>query len=131
MATQRHFNDDDVPPASVGGSVSQGIVELLSATETGLEFWSRHPFEVATELQLRLHLGSLPGALATLAKTDGWQTKLAFVVQCTPARRANGAVGFHVSVLYLPEPSAPKARFASSEAPTFETDKANRKIGLN
>ena len=105
MATKRHSNDDEFQPPKAGGTVAQGVVELLSATLTGLVFWSRQPFEVAAELQLRLHSSALPEGVAGLA--DGWLTKSGFVVQCKPARRANGSVGFHVSVLFVPE--VPKA----------------------
>ena len=101
MATQRHSNDDEFQPPQAGGTVAQGVVDLLSATLTGLVFWSRQPFEVAAELQLRVHSKTLPGGSAK--PEDGWLTKSGFVVQCKPARRADGSVGFHVSVLYVPE----------------------------
>ncbi len=100
MAAKRHSNDDNIQPGKAGGGVAQGIVELLSATSSGLIFWSRHPFELAAELQLRVRSNALPACL-----TDGaapWQTKRGFVVQCQPARRSNGSVGFQVSVLFVP-----------------------------
>ncbi len=118
MATKRHSNDDEIPPTKAGGSVAQSIVELLSATASGLVFWSRHPFEVADEVQLRVR-GS------TLAETSEWVTKRGFVVQCKPGRRSNGSVGFKVSVLFV---SA-----STTRAPTHEMDpdRMKRLSGLN
>lgn len=110
MAAKRHSNDDDIQPGKAGSGVAQGIVELLSATSSGLVFWSRQPFELAAELQLRVRRSALPPALAD--DTMPWQTKRGFVVQCQPARRANGSIGFQVSVLFL------SVALAAKEKPT-------------
>ena len=104
MATKRHSDDDEIQPATAGGKVAQSIVELLSASSSGLVFWSRHPFEVAAEVQLRVQLDALPAEKPSsiVDATDGWVMKRAFVVHCKPARRTNGSVGFQVSVLFVP-----------------------------
>ena len=129
MATKRHSNDDDIQPMQAGGSFAQGIVELLSATHSGLVFWSRHPFEVAAELQLRLHSSALPGSESLSG--DGWLVKSGFVVQCKPARRANGSVGFHISVLYVPTDSVPESGENGAFIPGFNRARATRFLGLN
>ena len=100
-AKKRHSNDDEIQPVQAGGGVAQGIVELLSASSSGLVFWSRHPFEVTAELQLRVRSAALPFNDGEPA--EEWTMKRGFVVQCQPARRPNGAVGFQVSVLFAPD----------------------------
>lgn len=134
MAAKRHSNDDDIQPGKAGSGVAQGIVELLSATTSGLVFWSRHPFELTAELQLRVHRSALPPSLADDAMP--WQTKRGFVVHCQPARRANGSVGFQVSVLFLPvAPAAnekPKTRqLANARLFELESSLVRRLSGLN
>lgn len=112
MASTRHSDDDEIQPVQAGGTVSQSIVELLSTTSCGLIFWSRHPFEVAAELQLRVHASALPVyAKGSVEESrDGWLMKRGLVVQCQPARRADGSVGFQVSLLFIPVmPPAGKA----------------------
>ncbi len=104
MAAKRHSNDDPIPQTAGGGSVSQSIVELLSTTEQGLVFWSRQPFEIAVELQLRVQSSALPAAAQESAEKlrSGWLMKRGLVVLCQPARRNDGSVGFQVSLLFTP-----------------------------
>ena len=100
MANRRHSNDDDhTLPSKAGGHAAQGIVDLVSSTDCGLVFWSRHPFEVAAELLLRLNGEAIPPGVKP---PEGWLMKRGLVVACQPGRRADGSVGFEVSVLFVP-----------------------------
>ncbi len=104
MATKRQSNDDEIQPLKAGATVAQSIVDLLSTTGCGLVFWSRQPFEVAAELQLRVRASALPPNAkgSTEELRQGWVLKRGFVVQCQPSRRADGSVGFQVSLLFVP-----------------------------
>jgi len=132
MATQRHSNDDEIPPTKAGGTVAQSIVELLSATSSGLVFWSRHPFEVADEVQLRVRTSTLPKGAQAQEVCD-WVTKRGFVVHCKPSRRSNGSVGFQVSVLFVPSPSPAPAtsRVNALRACEPDPERVRRMSGLN
>jgi hypothetical protein len=95
-------------------------------------FWSRHPFEIAAELQLRVRSSALPKACSE--GTDEWQIKCGFVVQCKPARRANGAVGFHISVLFVPDLAALKNTEPRHLKPAdvgLDAAKLHRLVGWN
>ena len=130
MAAQRHSNDDEIPPTKAGGGVAQSIVELLSATASGLVFWSRHPFEVADEVQLRVRTSILPGSAHEQEVCD-WVTKRGFVVQCKPSRRANGSVGFQVSVLFVSALPCAQSRVPATPAFDLDPDWIRRMSGLN
>jgi len=138
MATQRHSNDDEIPPVPAGGMLAQSIVELLSTTASGLVFWSRQPFEMAVELQLRVRATALPATAKGSSEQlrEGWMLKRGFVVQCQPARRADGTVGFQVSLLFIPfiasfekEPKRPRRPLPPDKG-VFPRGR-NRSFGLN
>ncbi len=130
MAAQRHSNDDEIPPMKAGGSVAQSIVELLSVTASGLVFWSRHPFEVADEVQLRVRTSVLPGN-AHEQEMSEWVTTRGFVVQCRPSRRSNGSVGFQVSVLFVSALHCGQSRMPATPAFDIDPDWIRRLSGLN
>ena len=130
MAAKRHSNDDEIPPTKAGGGVAQSIVELLSATTSGLVFWSRHPFEVAAEVQLRVRTSILPGSAHEQEMCD-WVTKRGFVVQCKPSRRSNGSVGFQVSVLFVSTASPAQSRVAPTQTYDLDPERVRRLSGLN
>ena len=131
MATQRHSNDDELQPATAGGGVAQSIVELLSATSSGLVFWSRHPFEVAAEVQLRVRGSTLPKSAQAVDEMGEWVMKRGFIVQCKPARRANGSCGFQVSVLFVAAVATPSSRVIAPQAFELDPDWMKRMSGLN
>lgn len=130
MATKRHSNDDEIPPGKAGGNVAQSIVEFLSATSSGLIFWSRHPFEVAAEVQLRVRSSILPENAREPSICD-WVTKRGFVVLCKPCRRSSGAVGFQVSVLFVSAVATTQPRVAAPPAFDLDPDWIRRLSGLN
>ena len=119
MATKRQSNDDEIQPVKAGATVAQSIVDLLSTTACGLVFWSRQPFEVAAELQLRVRANALaPNAKGSAEELrQGWVLKRGFVVQCQPARRADGSVGFQVSLLFVPVTTAAAKKPKRSQLP--------------
>ena len=138
MATQRHSNDDEIPPVPAGGMLAQSIVELLSTTASGLVFWSRQPFEMAVELQLRVRAAALPATAKGNSEPlrEGWMLKRGFVVQCQPARRADGTVGFQVSLLFIPVTAPAEKEPKRPRLPTLPGKSAvprggRRLFGLN
>lgn len=76
-------------------------MNLCKISESGLVFWSRHRFDLAAELQVRVRCDVLPLHLRTSLKADadGWVSVRGFVVECRPLRRSNGAGAFRVSLL--------------------------------
>ena len=86
------------------GSV-QSVVQLLALKSCGLVFWSRQHFDLTAELQLKLKKSALRGVttLAHLREHDGWVMVRGYVVDCSPARRPDGTVGFEVTLVFSPE----------------------------
>ena len=85
------------------GSV-QSVVQLMALKSCGLVFWSRQHFDLTAELQLKLEKSALRGVptLAHLREHDGWVMVRGYVVDCTPARRPDGTVGFEVTLIFGP-----------------------------
>lgn len=105
MGAHRQKPDSSAPPSAAASSPTiQGVVELLSVRECGLVFWSRHHFEVAAELQLRLHREAFSHSAVPqrLTLRDGWVLARGFVVDCNPARRPDGTVGFEITLVFEP-----------------------------
>lgn len=101
---------DSAAFSSTSGAAVQSVVELITVRPCGLVFWSRQHFEIAAELQLRLERDALAGTatLAALKVRDGWVLVRGFVVDCNPARRPDGTVGFEVTLVFEPTMTAPR-----------------------
>lgn len=86
------------------GSV-QSVVQLIALKSCGLVFWSRQQFDLTAELQLKLEKSALRGVttLANVREHDGWVVVRGYVVDCAPARRPDGTVGFEVTLVFGPE----------------------------
>lgn len=87
-----------------GGSV-QCVVQLLSLKSCGLVFWSRQHIDLTSELQLKLAKSALQGVMTLhrLCEHNGWVLVRGYVVDCAPARRPDGTVGFEVTLVFCPE----------------------------
>lgn len=118
MEAHQHSPDSHTPQAAGAASLSQSVVELLSVSACGLTFWSRHGFDIAAELQLRLDREAFPFPTlpAPLRLSDGWVMVRGFVVDCNPARRADGTVGFEITLIFEPVMRS-KARASAREWP--------------
>lgn len=83
------------------GGAGQTIVSLKGVNEGGLTFCSRHRFEVASEVQMRVRWDVLPSALQARLAADesGWVSVRGFVIECRAERQSNGAALFHVSLV--------------------------------
>ena len=99
MADKRQSKQDASPQPHRGGE--QAVVNLCMVSDTGLVFWSRHRFELAAELQVRVRCEVLPAHLRPSLQPDseGWATVRGFVIECRPLRRPNGVGAFRVSLL--------------------------------
>ena len=83
------------------GGAGQTIVSLKGVNEGGLTFCSRHRFEVASEIQMRVRWDVLPNKLrARLVPDDsGWVSVRGFVIECRAERQPSGAAVFQVSLV--------------------------------
>ncbi len=112
MARHRQHKQDSSPlPSGRGG---QTIVRLCGASASGIVFRSRHKFDLAAELQLRIRGDTLPPQFAERLHADaaGWVTIRGFVVECLAVRQPDGAASFEVSVVleaFLAEAAARQA----------------------
>ncbi len=89
---------------------AQAIVELCEVTTAGLTFWSRHRFEIGSELQIRLHRDAL---LDHADSVEEWVHVCGFVIESMPVRRDDGAQGFRITLLFdtaLLHPSKPESQ---------------------
>lgn len=93
-------------PSKAGQALTQGVVELISETKRGLVFWSRQPLEIATEVQVRMRQDAAK-APQRLRRIHG------FVIECKPARRSDGTVGFEISIVF----AADVTRSETSDGP--------------
>jgi len=102
MEAQPQPENDAALPARSGTSVAQSVVDLIRISHCGLVFWSRQPFEIASELQVRLCESTVHEASPQFSfeARCGWVFLKGLVVDCKPARRADGTVGFQVSLLF-------------------------------
>ena len=98
MGKHRKPDQSAAQPSNADHSPAQGVVELLRAAGGGLVFWSRHRLEIAVELKMLLHR-SVMKRLKITAKT-AWAHVHGFVVECKPARRGDGTIGFEVSIVF-------------------------------
>jgi hypothetical protein len=83
------------------GGAGQTIVSLQGVNEGGLTFFSRHRFEVASEIQMRVRWDVLPNSLRARLVPDksGWISVRGFVIECRAERQSNGAAVFRVSLV--------------------------------
>jgi len=87
-------------PSVCGGR--QAVVEVCEITSCGLVFWSRHPFDVGAEVQVRIKRSALtPAMLAMTSSHLPWVMLKCLVVADSPQRRADGSSGFKVSLLVV------------------------------
>ncbi len=131
MASKRQQPQDTSPPNARGGG--QIIVKLCGMSEAGITFWSRHQFDVAAELQLRVRREALPAALRESIKSDdhGWASVRGFVVECRAVRRANGATAFRISLVLDVALTAPRPSLRDMPPPLPMCHAAPRVFGLN
>lgn len=78
----------------------QAIVEMCEVTDSSLTFWSRHRFQIGSELQMRLSTAELPQALMAAVGKEPWVMLRGFVVQCQHVRRDDGLQAFRVVLLF-------------------------------
>ena len=119
-------------PSVCGGR--QAVVEVCEITSCGLVFWSRHPFDVGAEVQVRIKRSVLtPAMLAMTATHAPWVMLNCLVVAGAPQRRADGSSGFEVSLLVVQaQDDSPHAPMHRSEACWFVPPLSGlRRIGLN
>lgn len=102
MEAKHQPEPDAAPPSKAGASIAQTVVDLICASHCGLVFWSRHPFEIASELQVRLRASALAHHCLEIAlqARRGWVVLSGYVVDCEPARREDGTIGFGVTLLF-------------------------------
>jgi hypothetical protein len=106
MANESQQSQETSAVHRSGGT--QAIVELCEVSSSGLSFWSRHRFEIGSELQMRLHRDALP---APGVSEEEWVNVCGFVIDFKPVRRSDGAQGFCITLLFdsvLLHPSKPK-----------------------
>lgn len=111
MANHGQHSQESSASKRSGGT--QTIVELCAVTTSGLTFWSRHRFEIGSELQIRLHREALP---SHVENTEEWLNVCGYVIEAEPARRDDGAQGFRVTLLFdtvLMHPSKPEPQDGS------------------
>ncbi len=102
MANHSHPQQDnsaaDSQARSSGGG--QAVVDLCTATESGLVFWSRQRFDIGVELQIRIRRDVIPESWRPAdSDEEAWVIISGFVVECPPMRKADGSSGFQVSLL--------------------------------
>ncbi|MBX7212021.1 MAG: hypothetical protein K1X78_27190 [Verrucomicrobiaceae bacterium] len=127
--SKQEKSDNPREPMRGGG---QAVVSLCKVSESGLVFWSRHRFDLAAELQVRVRTDVLPRHLRLGLKSDeaGWATVRGFVVECRAIRRPGGAAVFRVSLVLDAALLAP-ARLTGAHPPLFRGGRTGRLFGLN
>lgn len=108
-------------------------MNLCRVSEHGLVFWSRHRFDLAAELQVRVRMDALPLQLQTGVKGDGegWGTVRGFVVECRAIRRPNGAAAFRVSLVLDAALTAKARRMDACPLRLFSGGRSGHLFGLN
>lgn len=130
MADKRQSRKDT--PRNTRRGAGQVIVNLCIASESGVVFWSRHRFDLAAELQLRVRTEVLPMHLRAALKSDarGWATVRGYVVECLAVRRPDGAAVFRVSLM-LDAMLIPETRRRENHARLFFGGRTGVMFGLN
>ncbi len=80
----------------------QSVVELCEITTCGLVIWSRQRFDLGAEVQVRIQRTALTSSMLAMTTTNSkWVMLKGLVVASTPQRRADGSIGFKISLLVL------------------------------
>ena len=108
-------------------------MNLCKVSESGLVFWSRHRFDLAAELQVRVRCDVLPLHLRASLKADddGWVSVRGFVIECRPLRRSNGAGAFRVSLLLDAALISSEPRASGIQSGDFWGGRSGALFGLN
>ncbi|GEP41555.1 hypothetical protein [Brevifollis gellanilyticus] len=121
----QHPQDTSAPKRGGGG---QTVVEMCDVTDNGIVFWSRHRFQIGSELQMRMRRDSLSPRLQEKLEAHGkWVMMQGFVVQCAQVRRQDGTLLFKVSMLFDSALVCPKKKVKATRClmtPVFEGGKA-------
>lgn len=130
MADKNQSKQDANRKLARGGG--QAVVNLCKVGESGLVFCSRHRFELAAELQVRVRFDVLPYFLRVCLKSDadGWVTVRGFVVECRAIRQSSGAAEFRVSIV-LDAALISAARRCTGHPPMSGEARIGRLFGLN
>lgn len=133
MADHRQQKQGASPkPSGRGGQI---IVELCGVNDAGLVFWSRHRFEVAAELQVRIRADALPARLRSAfpAGDSGWVCVRGYVVECVAMRRAGGVAAFRVSLVFEAALARSPREVSGKRIPriSFHENDRRRIFGLN
>jgi hypothetical protein len=131
MAEKRQPKQDASPDSTRGGG--QAVVSLCKVSESGLVFWSRHRFELAAELQVRVRCDVLPLRVRAMLEPDieGWVSVRGFVIECRAQRRSNGAGVFRVSLLLDAALISAGRRGSAARSGDFWGGRWGRLFGLN
>lgn len=99
MADEHQSKPENASLNGRGGG--QIVVSLCGMNEGGLILRSRHRFEVAAEVQLRIRWDVLPDCLRQSLQSDpsGWVNIRGFVIDCRVARQSGGKMIFIVSLM--------------------------------
>ena len=122
----QHPQESSAPKLGGGGQV---VVEMSEVTNAGLVFWSRHRFQIGSELQMRMRRDALP-TTSPDSSGDDWVMMRGFVVQCSPVRREDGRLTFRVVMVFdtaLARPGKMKTRRCFTTPPI----PGGRPFGLN
>lgn len=95
MAKQSQHSQETSASHRSGGV--QTVVELREVSSAGLTFWSRHRFDIGSELQIRLHRDALTAQLKT---EEEWVNVCGFVIDFKPVRHSDGSQGFCITLLF-------------------------------
>lgn len=95
MAKKRQHSQETSASHRSGGS--QFIVELCEISTAGLTFWSRHCFDIGSELQIRLHREALP---TQAESSEEWVNVCGFVIDFKPVSRGDGSQSFCITLLF-------------------------------
>lgn len=127
----KHQSKQDANRKHARGA-GQAVVSLCRVTESGLIFSSRHRFDLAAELQVRVRSEVLPHLLRACLKSDagGWVTVRGFVVECHAVRKSDGAAEFRVSVV-LDAALISAARRSAGHPPLGGEGRIGQLFGLN
>jgi hypothetical protein len=128
MAKKRRHSKETSASHRSGGA--QSIVELCEVSSAGLTFWSRHRFDIGSELQIRLHREALPSQAES---SEEWVNVSGFVIDFKPVSRADGSQGFCITLLFdsvlmqtaKPRPRGLPLRYQKTRIPGL------KRLGLN
>ena len=95
MAKKRQHSQETSASHRSGGA--QSIVELCEVSTAGLTFWSRHRFDIGSELQIRLHREALPSQAES---SEEWVNVCGFVIDFKPVSRGDGSQSFCITLLF-------------------------------